>query len=355
MIGGSRLLTGLVLGAAALVSALVVVALAWERDGGEDTASSGNQPTAPTPAPGATPPSATPSPPSGDEEPIAGRAVLLPQIVLFGDTIRARVDVVLDPTRVDPSSLRIGTAFSPWEIVGEPERKQQAADSTTYVQTTYVLRCLANSCVPSGQVAPLEFTSARVSYAAPGRPDARDSIRVQWPVLTVFSRFATSNFEGGSQAGPSTTPWRAELMTMPAVTYRVAPAVLIGGALVVGVLFALGGALLVYRAWPRRAPPPPPEPEPEPVVLLTPLEQALALLEDAAREDGAEDRRRSLELVAEVLDEHEDARDLAHSAKVLAWSADEPAVEDTSGLAARVRTKLLEEAEEHRNGGGDVA
>jgi hypothetical protein len=39
---------------------------------------------------------------------------------------------------------------------------------------------------------------------------------------------------------------------------------------------------------------------------------------------------------------------------VLAWSEEAPEVEDTSGLAARVRSKLLEEAEEQRNGDGDV-
>jgi hypothetical protein len=309
----------------------------------------------PEPAPGSEPPEVTPTPPA-DQEPVAGRGVLLPQIVLFGDTIRARVDVILDRTRADPASLRIATAFAPWEIVGEPTRSQRSSGATTYVATTYTLRCHAPSCVPSGQSAPLEFSAARVSYAQPDRPDARGSIQVSWPVLTVYSRFATAGFEGGRPGGaPTGTPWRAETFSMPAVTHRVSPGVLVVVAGGLGLLFALAGVGLVYLAWPRREPALPPEPEPEPVPLLTPLEQALLLLEDAAREDGAEDRRRSLELVAEVLEEHDDARDLALSAKVLAWSERDPAVEDTSGLASRVRTKLLEEAAEHRNGDGDAA
>jgi hypothetical protein len=354
VIGRGGLATGLLLAGAALLSALLVIAVAWDRDGSSEGVPGGGQPTVPEPPPGTEPPPVTPGP-GPDEEPISSRGVLLPQIVLFGDTIRARVDVVLDSERVDPVSLRIATAFSPWEIVGEPHRTQRSSGSTTYVASTYTLRCFAPACVPSGQSAALEFSDARVSYTPPGRPDARDSIEASWPVLTVYSRFSTAAAESGSPGGPQAAPWRAEVFSMPAVTHRFPPAVIVGVAGVLGVLFALGGAALVYLAWPRREPPPPPEPEPEPVPLLTPLEQALMLLEDAAREDGAEDRRRSLELVAEVLEEHDDARDLALSAKVLAWSERDPAVEDTSGLAARVRTKLLAEAAESRNGDGDVA
>jgi hypothetical protein len=351
----------LMLGAAALVSALLVVVLAWEREGASEDVPGGGQPTVPEPAPGSEPSEAVPSPPV-DEDAVAGRGVLLPEIALFGDTIRARVDVILDTSRADPASLRIANAFSPWELVGEPTRSERTSGTTTYVSSTYTLRCLAPSCVPSGQSAPLEFTATRVSYAPPDRPDARSSIQVSWPVLTVYSRFVTAGFEGGGPGGgPAATPWRAETFTMPAVTHRFSPGLLVAVAGVLGVLFAIAGAALVVLAWPRRKPAPPPEPEPEPVPLLTPLEQALLLLEDAAREDGAEDRRRSLELVAEVLEEHDDALDLALSAKVLAWSERDPAVEDTSGLAARVRTKLLEEAAESRNGDetgdgdGDVA
>src|SRR5262245_51472930 len=54
------------------------------------------------------------------KEGIAARAVLDPRITLFGDTIVAQVDVVLDRRKVDPQSVRIGTAFLPWEVVGQP-------------------------------------------------------------------------------------------------------------------------------------------------------------------------------------------------------------------------------------------
>ena len=74
------------------------------------------------------------------------------------------------------------------------------------------------------------------------------------------------------------------------------------------------------------------------MIVLTPLEQALELLEDASRADGTEDRRRALELVAEVLDlEHPE---LARAARTLAWSEEDPVIEQTSGLATRVRASI---------------
>ena len=88
---------------------------------------------------------------------------------------------------------------------------------------------------------------------------------------------------------------------------------------------------------------PEPEPEPEPELLPTPLEQALELLEDAQRANGAADQRRSLELVAEVLGERGEEDALAQSARELAWSPTEPHADQTKGLATRVRAALEEE------------
>ena len=283
-------------------------------------------------------------------ETIAAEGVLSPRTVLFGDTVRARVDVLLDRTRVDPDSVRVSAQFSPWEVVGQPEQIRRDAGSTTYVRTTFVLRCLTSPCVPPGQTAPLEFGPARVTYSGPaGGEEHRESIRVDWPVLTVYSRYASANFDGRTGAA---TPWRADLLTLPGVSYRVAPGVALVALIAGALLLAVAGALLAVLAWPRRAPAPPPEPEAPPEPPLSPLEQALALLEETARADGAEDRRRALELVAEELAERDE--DIARSARVLAWSEDVPATDETSGLAARVRSAIEEEeaeTEEEEEGG----
>ena len=177
-----------------------------------------------------------------------------------------------------------------------------------------------------------------MTYAVPGeRNGVRASLDVQIPLLVVYSRFSAAGFESTNDAASS---WRMDVLTLPG---RVIPGVAERrcgrccwpAALIL--LAAAGG--LVYLAWPRRAPAPTPEPEPEPAPSLTPLEQALALLEETVRIDGAGDQRRALELVAEELDEWGDA-DLAGAARVLAWSVGVPRVEQTTALAARVRAEL---------------
>ena len=89
--------------------------------------------------------------------------------------------------------------------------------------------------------------------------------------------------------------------------------------------------------------------------MLSPLEQALVLLENAVRVDGAADQRRALELVAEELERAAwGDTELAQAARALAWSEGVPPVRQTTELAARVRSVLDETYETHRNGDGNA-
>ena len=319
----------------ALVSALAVVALAWQ---GKDASEEGLEPlpTAPVPSEPTTEPIAPPD----EDTPIRSRGTLTPQIILFGDVIQARLDVVIDNTRIDPGSVRITAGFTPWEVLGDPERTRRDVGSTTYLRTTWRLRCFIGPCVPSGQVAPLEFSQARVTFVIPAEGTQRQAMPAPWPVLTVFSRFASASFDEDFSA----PPWRADVLTLPAVTYRVPPNLAIGVLVGAGGLVVLGGLGLLFVARPRRAPAAEPEPVVELPPRLTPLQQALALLEDMNNANGAEDRRRSLELVADALSEWGDPN-LSRTARVLAWSEHAPVPEETSELAARVRETLRAELE----------
>ena len=335
--------TGLALAEVAVLSALVVVVLAWRSEGGDANRASqvGALPAAPSS--GVPEPSGRePSNPGEQRRAITARTAFSPRTVLFGDTVQARVDVVVDRARIDPDSVKVAAVFSPWEIVEEPEQDRRDAGEFTHLQTTYTLRCLSGSCLSPGQAAQLEFVPARIAYGDPRavRRGPQGTIRIGWPVLAVYSRYATASFDGRAALA---TPWRAELVALPAVSSRAAPRLVLALLASVALGFAVAGAALVYAARPRRVLAPPPMPEPEPPPRLSPLQQALALLEDAARSNGAEDRRRSLELVAEALAEWGD-EDLARAARNLAWSEHAPAVEHTSGLATRVRATLdLEE------------
>src|SRR5918994_4280938 len=322
-----RFLPFLGLAATALVTALAVVGVSNYGEGGDRVSMPADV------DPG------TEAPPAGrlSERGIEARGSVEPRNILFGDTIRARVDVVVDTRKVDPDSVRVSTQFVPWEIVARQVRTRRDAGSNTHLRTVFTLRCTSSPCLPNNQASALEFGPARVSYVAPERaPGARRSLTVDWPLLLVASRFAAANAEG---AGASSSLWRADLASFPSASYRTSPTLILTVLIVLAGLLVLAGAALAFVAIPRRQPEPEPEPEPEsePLPQLTPLEQALELLE-ASREDGAEDRRRALELVAEVLDvEHPD---LARVARMLAWSEDDPLVEQTSGLATRVRTTI---------------
>jgi hypothetical protein len=309
----NRVLTALGLVAVATVTALAVVLISLDR--GEDGA---------------------PRPPTEGAAGIDAQATLRPRIIFFGDGMQAVFDVTLDRTRVDPESVRVATVLSPWEILAT-RRERSDSGTTTHLRWTYSLRCLTGPCVPAGATAPLEFDPARVSYIAADAPgDERASLEVRLPLLVVHSRFSAAGFEGTDAAA---SPWRLDVLSLPAVSYRLSPSAAIGLLLAGSVILLASAGVLAYLAWPRRAPAPAPEPEPEPLPSLTPLEQALALLEETVRADGAGDQRRALELVAEELDGWGDG-DLAGAARVLAWSEHEPRVEQTTALAARVRGEL---------------
>jgi hypothetical protein len=297
----------------------------------------------------------TASPVPADPVPrVQVRTLLIPRTVLFGDTVTARLDVTLNRERIDPESVRVATDFAPWRLVGRPERIRRDGKTSTHLRTTFVLRCLASVCMPPDEALPYSLEPATVTYDALGAQAASGLRAVaRWPTLVVNTRLDASAdmprprpgfpARGGS---PFASPWRADLISMPPASYRVDPETaripLFAGA---GV-FALLGLGLAYLGWPRRRPEPEPEPVPvEPEPQVTPLEQALALLEDPSTTDGAADRRRALELVAAEL-RGRGNDDLADVARGLAWSRQSPAHERTSGLAEVARPALGIDSEE---------
>ena len=316
----------------AVVAASFVVLVAWVlRDGSPDR------------------------PPAAAAPEIAATTSVEPRPVLFGDTARTSVDVVLDVSEIDPSSIQTAADFSPWEVVGLPERRVVISGDRGWVQTIFVLRCLSGACVPSGNFTVYQFAPARVSFARrSGRLSDEGSIEVPLPSMRVYTRLT----ETALAENPGAAPWRTDLVSLPTPSFRVAPATLTSMLLLAAVAAALGGLALAYLAWPRServAPQPPPLP-PQPA--LSPLEQALILLENTVRVDGASEQRRALELVAEELEQGAwgDAA-LASTARGLAWSQGVPPVERTTELAARVRSVLDQAAQDGQqlNGDGDHA
>jgi hypothetical protein len=280
-------------------------------------------------------------PEAAQVDPISATGGLDRRIVLFGDTLTATVDVVVDPTVIDPDDVEVAWSHEPWTAVGAPRVEQHRSGSTTYVRTTYVLRCLTVACVPVREKETVEFDPAEVSYAATvGSGTSRLSTDVEWPPLVVHTRISALD---SGQRDALAAPWRADTVSLPAVSYRVSPGLVVALLVVVGGLLLAVAAVVSFRALPEREPPPEPEPPPPPVV--SPLEQALALLESTTSTNGAQDRRRALELVAEALERWGDP-DLAQTARTLAWSEARPEGEEIDELAARLRHELERELEQ---------
>ena len=269
--------------------------------------------------------------------PIEASGTLAPRALFFGDTVRARIDVRLDGSHVDPASVRVAGEFPPFDVVARSTDAHESGDAVL-LRTTLILRCVASNCVPAGASETYELPPARVSFSVPGAGGATSgTVDVDLPPVRVFSRFAALV----GQPGRGTPPWQADVLTLPPVTYRADRDLLVVLLLLIAAAAALAGVALVHLAWPRRVAAPAPEPPPPPLPVLSPLEQALELLERSIGPDGAPGRRRALELVAEELERAEwGDHDLARASRALAWSEDVPAVAATSRVAARVREAL---------------
>ena len=275
-------------------------------------------------------PAAAPPPP---EDGLEASATFSPRIVLFGDTLTARVDVMVDRRALDPARVRVGWDPTPWRFVRPPARTVESVGETAHVRLSYVLRCLAGECAPARDTEQVTFPAARVlSPGAAGAGPLEDE--VEWPSLLVHSRVGEVD---AGQRDVLASPWRADLVSLPAVSYRLAPGLAIGVLVALAALLFGAAALVTYRAWPRKEPEPEPEPPPPPVA--SPLEQALALLESSVAVNGSESRRRALELVADEVERVGDG-DLATAARALAWSPHDPDVPVTRELASRLRERL---------------
>jgi hypothetical protein len=272
--------------------------------------------------------------PRAQIDPISATGTLTPRITLFGDLLTAQVDVVVDEEIVDPAGVNLAWSPAPWTQVRAPVRSRHNSAGVTYLRTTYFLRCLTRPCVPVRETEEIDLAPARVTYpAAVGEGTRRLSVDVTWPTLLVHSRIGQTEDRRDALAAP----WRAELVSLPPVTYTAPPTLILLLLLAGGTtLFVIAG-VLVYRAIPERQPPPEPEPEPVPVATL--LEQALAFLEAPAAANGAPERRRALELVADEVDGWGEP-DLARTARALAWSEHEPESEITKAFAATLRSRM---------------
>ena len=285
---------------------------------------------------------------TGDEGEVpflpSGRAIdssrsLTPTTHFFGDIVAARVEVRIDRTLLDPARLRVETEFKPYELVGGMVLDRRDLGRYTRLRYEYSLRCLTVGCIPEqldtelgpqegerGERRTFRFPPAQIRYDDPSGefPDVLRS--VSWPPVTSVSRLNEAQSE-------AEFPFRATPEALPVVSYGAYPALVIGGLLLAGLALLAWPARLGLRAWRARRPL---VVEEEAAPSLTPLERVLLLVEWARERPEGDDRRRSLEVLADEL-ERTGAATLSRQASELAWSRAAPSPEAVSGLLERVR------------------
>src|SRR5207302_8281212 len=182
------------------------------------------------------------APGAGAQEVVA-RVHLGPQSVLFGDIVTATVDVVVDRTRVDPRDVSVRTTFLPYRQLGRARHTRTDAGSLTELRTTTTLDCLEQRCALPGGRLRIKFPPALVFFALrSGGPVLR--VAVRWPPVVVDSRL-DAQAVAQSKLLAFGAPWRADVGTMPTVSYRAGPALIERMLLVAGVLLLAGGAGLL--------------------------------------------------------------------------------------------------------------
>ena len=271
---------------------------------------------------------------------------LEPDTHLFAERVVARVDLVVDPRQFDPDRISVNVRFHPYSRVGSIEETRREKGGLVHIAYRATVWCLHRGCLAErfqtilgaqeggrAERARFDFAPAEINYEpAPGR--VRTLLRREFPTVEVVSRINTAQAERADNAPSGTSLLRAAYRASiepPPPTYHVAPPVLaalafVGAALLFAFPAFVGGRWL-YGVWREKRRPRP----------LTPLERAVALVEWAGRhEDGEQERRKALEVLAEVLDER-GAEPLADRTRRLAWASEAPPRQRAGELAAEAR------------------
>jgi hypothetical protein len=273
-------------------------------------------------------PAPEPMPSSADG--MAVRGTLAPRSYLFGDQLRARLEILVDRDVFDPAKVEVDGRFTPFTVVGDPERERRDFADLTRIRYVFVLECLTLDCVPEAIERPIQFSPAVVES------DGTAIEQFSWPAFAIVARVRETSIS----AIPG-SDWRASALVRPA-DYRLNPTLLvalfgIGGLALLAMsgLLVVAGSAGLSRRWRR--------------LRLTPLERALAGLERANAAGVEHDRRLALDRLADEL-RTRGAGDLAVTARRLAWAEDLPEPGRTASLSAGVRELLRGSANGRRNG-----
>jgi hypothetical protein len=264
---------------------------------------------------------------------VLAAADITPESSLFGDVLTARVDVLVDPRKVDPGSIELTPDFRQYAIKSESRRVEGDVGHGTTVEFFYAIQCITAPCVAltAQQAKAATVTNAvrlpPVKLTGRSRDGRAVSESITWPPFVVHSRLSIQ------EIGLS-TPKIEPTFIPPRLSWRVTPDLIGAGLLSGAVLLVLGAGWLgastllgdTRRFRVRRIP-----------SNLTAVERALRLAEHARKTGELDEERKALERLAVELGRM-GRGDLARQAGRLAWSEDEPAPDSVTELVDAVRT-----------------
>jgi hypothetical protein len=270
-------------------------------------------------------PRTPPLPASG----ILARATLAPRAAQFGDTVVLRVNALVDRGRFRPATLEIGGRFLPYEPDGLPVTTARDVGGATKLVTTLRLTCLSRGCLPPSplQGGARTFVFAPVHLSIRTRSGASASMSLPVPALQVASRMTPQDV--AQSAGARVPPFHVDT-SLGWMRFARSPALVFALLVAAAAVLLAVAALLAYRYAPRFAKRPVP---------VTPLQQALALVQTTGAEGVPPEQRRALELLADAL-RTSGSQGLATSAQSLAWSEPVPEREETDAFVERIRESL---------------
>ena len=258
--------------------------------------------------------------------PLAVKVSLSPHPAFFGDVLAAEIDVLIDPTLVSATSIRVTPSFAPYVETAPPAVSRSSDGRRAILSYRYSLQCVSDTCLPLGKPFDLKLRPVTVTAQEGAQ---RLQATALWPASFIASRLsardiATTHFRRGT--------------SMPPASYAVSPGGLANALTVAAALLAIAALGLIgfelIRLVERR--------QARARAALTPLAAALAYTREAAGRRDPADRRKALGLLAKTLD-GAGATDLAGSAGDVAWSEEPPTPDRALALADEV---------EHATGAG---
>ena len=239
-------------------------------------------------------------------------ATLSSRSVLFGDTVEARLELIL-PRRLAGIEFRGHPDFSPFQIVSSRVDRVELGDGLERISLRYGLACLSRHCL-AGQGTRVQFSPASISI-----PGGR--LHAAWPPLLEVARAqdVSKPVTDGLDAGPAAFPGLQPRQDAD-------QALIAAGA---SLLVLLAAWLFLRRRAQRRA-----------ALAAKPgahLRALLARVEAGLPEDVLYRQRHALDALAVELRHRRINGSLAVHAERLAWAPEQPDPEDIRALCAQVR------------------